>query len=71
MDEAQRVRDKTLAAAFEKEMIFRVGGAVEGVEGPVSSVEFRVDLLPPDIRIWKSETINGMNMGGCLFVRLP
>ena len=52
-------------------MIFRFYGAVEGVKGPVPSVEVHVNLLPPDICCWKYETINGMNMGGCLSVRFP
>ena len=33
------------------------------------SVKFHVGLLDPDIQLWESETINGMNMGGCLSVR--
>ena len=69
MDELQHVRDKALAASFEKKMIFRFYGAVEGVEGPVPSVKVHVDLLPPDIHRWNSETINGMDMGGCLSVQ--
>ena len=68
MDEVQRLRNKALAASLEKEMIFRFDGDVEGVEGPLPSVKVHVDLMPPDICLWKSETINGMNMGECLSV---
>ena len=50
-------------------MLLRFDGAVKGVEGPVSSVEVHVDLIPPDIRRWKYETTNGMNMVGCPSVR--
>ena len=52
-------------------MIFRFNGAVEVIEGLVPSVEVHVYLLPPDILLWKSKTIEGMNMGGCLSVRFP
>ena len=71
MDEAQRVRDKALEASFEKEMVFRFYGDVEGVKCPVPSVEVHVDLLPPNTCRWYSETINGINMVGCLSVRFP
>ena len=37
----------------------------------MSSVKVRVDFLPPDICHSKSQTINGMNVGGCLSVRFP
>ena len=52
-------------------MILSFDGAVEGVEGLVPSIEVHIDLLPPDIRCWKSETINSMNMGGFISVIFP
>ena len=52
-------------------MVFRFDSDVEGVKCLVTSVEVHVDFLPPNICRWKSETINGMNMLGCLSVRFP
>ena len=71
MDEAHRVRDKALSESFEKEMVFRFDSDFEGVKCLVPRVEVHVYFLPTNICRWKSETINGMNMLGCLSMRFP